>query len=93
MVLKIERGSDGICLVLRLSGRMQAEHVEQLKTQMEGSSPAALDLEDVKLVDRDAVRFLEVCEANGTELRHCSPYIREWILKERTTRDGTEEEQ
>lgn len=93
MVLKIERSSDGTCLVLRLSGRMQAEHVEQLKTQMEGSSQVALDLEDVKLVDRDVVRFLEVCEANGTELRHCSPYIREWILKEKTTRDGREEEQ
>jgi hypothetical protein len=92
MVLKIETSSDGKCLVLRLSGRMQMEHMEQLKTQMEGRAQVALDLEDVKLVDRDVVRFLGVCEANGTELRHCSPYIREWILKERTTQGGSESE-
>ena len=92
MVLKIERSSDGKCLVLRLSGRLQAEHVEQLKTQMEGSPQVALDLEDVKLVNREVVRFLKVCEANGIELRHCSPYIREWILREKTTRGGSDEE-
>jgi hypothetical protein len=58
---------------------------------MEGSPRVALDLEDVKLVDRGVVRFLGVCEANGAELRHCSPYIREWILKERITQGGSEE--
>ena len=82
MVLKIDRSSDGRCLVLRLSGRIQSEHLEELKTEMEGSPMVLLDLEDVKLVDRDVVRFLGVCEAKGAELRHCSPYIREWILKE-----------
>jgi anti-anti-sigma regulatory factor len=85
MVLKIDRSADGKYVVLRLSGRMQCEHVEQLKAQIEGSTPVVLDLEDVKLVDREVVRFLAVCEANGTELRHCSPYIREWIAKEKNT--------
>ena len=85
MVLKIDRSADGKYLVLRLSGRMQSEHVEHLKAQIEGSAPVVLDLEDVKLVDREVVRFLAVCEANGTELRHCSPYIREWIAKEKNT--------
>ena len=85
MVLKIDRSAEGKYLVLRLSGRMQSEHVEQLKAQIEGSAPVVLDLEDVKLVDRVVVRFLGVCEANGTELRHCSPYIREWIAKEKNT--------
>jgi len=51
--------------------------------QMEGVPGVVLDLEDLRLVDRGVVRFLGVCELNGTELRHCSPYIREWILKER----------
>jgi hypothetical protein len=83
MVLKIDRGSDGQHLVLRLSGRIQSEHVEQLKMQMQGTAKVVLDLKDVKLVDREAVCFLGVCETNGTELRHCSRYIREWILKEK----------
>lgn len=86
MVLKIERCSQDAQLVLRLSGRIQAEHVEQLKTEMDGPTKVVLDLKDVKLVDRDVVCFLGICEANGAELRHCSPYIREWISKEKASR-------
>jgi hypothetical protein len=85
MVLKIDRSADGKYVVLRLCGRMQSEHVEQLKAEMEGTAKVVLDLQDVKLVDRDAVRFLGVCEENGTELRRCSPYIREWIAEEKNT--------
>jgi hypothetical protein len=44
------------------------------------------DLKYVRLVDRDVVCFLGACEANSAELRHCSPYIREWILKEKCGR-------
>jgi len=42
-----------------------------------------LDLKEVKLVDQDAVRFLAQSEAEGTRLRNCSAFIREWILQER----------
>ena len=43
-----------------------------------------LDLEDVTLVDRDAVSFLRLCEAEGVGLLHCSPYIRASIVREQT---------
>ena len=46
-----------------------------------------LDLEDVTLVDLDVVRFLGVSEAEGLELVNCSPYIRDWILKERISEE------
>jgi len=39
-----------------------------------------LDLREVKLADRDAVRFLARCEADGIQLKNCPPYVREWIL-------------
>lgn len=42
------------------------------------------DLEEVRVVDLDAVHFLTVCEAKGIKLRNCPPYIREWILTEKT---------
>ena len=42
-----------------------------------------LDLEHVTLVDVEGVRFLCDCEARGIELVNCSPYIREWIVRER----------
>jgi len=85
MVLKIDRDADGTRLILRLSGRLQSEYVEQLRVEMRVGDQVVLDLQDLKLVDRDAVRFLGACQANGTELKHCSPYIREWIAKEKNT--------
>ena len=83
MVLKIDRSSERGRTILRVSGRIQSEQLEQLKEQLVGIPKVVLDLKDVKLVDRDVVRFLGACELNGIELRHCSPYIREWIFKER----------
>ena len=86
MVLRIERVSDAQLVILKLSGRLQSEHVEGLKEQVEGSTKrVVLDLGEVKLVDRDVVCFLGVCEANGVELSQCSPYIRDWIDRERAS--------
>ena len=42
-----------------------------------------LDLDEVTLLDVAVVRFLIPCEAEGIELRHCAPYIREWMTRER----------
>jgi hypothetical protein len=47
----------------------------------------ALDLDEVTLVDVEVVRFLGVCEAAGIALLHCSPYIREWIVREQHRAD------
>jgi hypothetical protein len=46
-------------------------------------SKIVLDLEEVNLVDVEAVRFLGICETQGATLINCSPYIRDWIGKER----------
>ena len=43
-----------------------------------------MDLENVDLVDREAVKVLAQREINGTVLRNCSPYIREWVTRART---------
>ena len=84
MVLKIEKVADGPDIVLRLSGRIESQHVQHLKAQMDGHTQSmVLDLEQVRLVDLDAVHFLAVCEAKGIKLRHCPPYVREWILSEK----------
>jgi|SRR5215471_463967 len=90
MLLKIERVLDGQCLTLLVSGRLSSEHVEQLKTQMQGSSQRIiLDLDEVNLVDRDMVCFLGECEANGVQINHCSRYIRDWIDRERKCLQAT----
>ena len=89
MVLRIERVSRRRLMILRLSGRLQSEHLEELKAQIESSlQQVVLDLEGVKLVDQDSVCFLAACEADGVELSHCSPYIRDWISRENVTRSA-----
>jgi hypothetical protein len=87
MVLRIERVSRRQLTILRLSGRLQSEHVEELKTQIEASAQrVVLDLEGVKLVDPESVCFLAACETDGVELSRCSPYIRDWISREKASR-------
>ena len=82
-MFKIEPGLDGERVVLRLSGRMQVRHLEQLKARIANATQAVvLDLEEVILVDLDVVRFLSTCVSQGIEVRHCAPYIREWIRRE-----------
>ena len=86
MVLRIERLSHGLVTTLRLSGRLQSEHVEQLKKEIGAGSPKViLDLDEVKLVDRDVVLFLGTCEAKGIEISNCPRYVREWIARERAS--------
>jgi hypothetical protein len=86
MTLRIEKVSDGGIVILHLSGRLQSEHLEELKTHMaDVAQKLVLDLEEVKLVDREAVCFLAACETYGVRLSQCSPYIREWINREKSS--------
>ena len=86
MVLRIETVSTGQLIILRLSGRLQSQHVDQLKAQLRACThKVILDLDEVKLVDRDIVCFLGKCEKNGVELSHCPLYIREWIDREKAS--------
>ncbi len=84
MTLRIEKYSDAGRAVLRVSGRISSEHLEELRAELVDAKPGTvLDLEHITLVDVEGVRFLADCEARGMELLHCSPYIREWIARER----------
>ena len=84
MTLKIEKYADEYSTTLRLIGRMRAEHLPELEKQIrESESKIVLDLEELNLVDVGAVRFLGSCEVAGVKLVNCSPYIRDWIGKER----------
>jgi hypothetical protein len=83
-MLRIDKFSDGQVSSLRLSGRIQSKHLRELQFQIESSTQKTiLDLEEVRLVDRDVVQFLASCESNGIELLNCPLYVREWILMEK----------
>ena len=84
MTLRIEKDSDGQKTTIRLIGRMQREHLEELKVQMEAAGASVtLDLNEVSLVDLDVIRFLAKCQTEGISVIHCSCYINDWITKER----------
>lgn len=85
MTLRIERYSDRHGTTIRLIGRMQAEHVSEVQNQIEDSGGnVTLDLEEVTLVDVEVVRFLGSCETRGVNVVNGSPYITDWIARERT---------
>jgi anti-anti-sigma regulatory factor len=84
VTFKIEKHRDGRGTTIRLIGRMRGENLSELEKQIkESESKIVLDLEELNLVDVEAVRFLGTCETQGVTLLNCSPYIREWIGKER----------
>jgi anti-anti-sigma regulatory factor len=84
MTLRIERSAGLAGTRIRLIGRMQAEHVSEVERQIgESGTKVTLDLEEVTLVDVQVVRFLGACEIRGISVLNCSPYISEWIARER----------
>ena len=83
-MLKIQRKMNGK-VVFTLSGRIEAEDIDELRRllELEGAgSHIALDLKDVTLVDREAIKFLTDREANSIKLENCPPYVRERIEQE-----------
>jgi hypothetical protein len=41
------------------------------------------DVSEVTVVDLEVVRFLNACQDQGVEVANPSPYIREWMNRER----------
>jgi len=77
MVLKIEEHLDGPRTTFVLSGRIESSNVQALKLQIDRSeTDVAIDLRQVRIVDRVAVRFLALCSTQGIELLKCPPFVR-----------------
>ena len=75
----------GNSVILRISGSIQAEHVNTLRELIISERlEMVIDLKYVLLVSRDAVKLLALSESNGASLRNCPAYIREWVSRERT---------
>lgn len=70
--------------MLRLSGRVSGDHLEELQKQLQQrEAPASLDLEEVSLVDAEVVRFFVDLEREGIAISNASSYIREWMKRVR----------
>ncbi len=69
--------------MLCISGRITEEGGNTLRALLElEEGVVIIDLKDVLIVDREAIKLLAVCESNGVELRNCPGYIREWVTRE-----------
>ena len=80
MTLRIDRAGERV----RLSGEFRSENVHQVKAEMDQcGSRSVLDLEELGLVDVEAIRFLNSCEARGVSVLNASAYIRAWMAQER----------
>ena len=85
MTLKIRQVASKRETRICLSGQLRSEHLDQLKSEVERGGPrVTLDLEELDLVDIEGVRFLNACASAGVSIVHRSPYIREWMLQERS---------
>jgi hypothetical protein len=63
--------------------RITRHDADILRTAIEEeASGVAIDLKNVILADREFVKFLAQRELNGTEIRNCPGYIREWVTRE-----------
>ena len=81
-MLKILRSEMEGLAVIAVSGRIDQEHVSEIRdvlTAERDIGKVKLDLEELRLVDREAVKFLDACEVSGIKLANCPSYIREWI--------------
>jgi hypothetical protein len=86
MTFRIETATRGRFAVFILSGRIEAQAIAELRRLFKlqtDSRDIVLDLKDVSLVNRDVMGFLARCEADGVKLENCTPYLREWMDREK----------
>jgi anti-anti-sigma regulatory factor len=66
--------------MVKLIGRIQAEHLDELREQLGAiGGRIVLDLGEVSLVNADVVQFLRKCESEGIQLLNSPTFIRKWI--------------
>jgi hypothetical protein len=86
MTLKIERSEKRPFTIFTVSGSLEAELIHELERLFgapTGYGKIILDLKELRLADRETVRFLSHCEVAGLKIENCPAYIREWMKRER----------
>ena len=89
-MLKIRRFDDNGRTVFALSGQIEESDLPELQAILDAEPKAVdptLDLQEVRLVYREGVRFLATCKAKGMKLKNSSEYVRELLGIGRETGD------
>jgi len=90
VTFRIRRSNGPEGIIFALSGEMDSESAWRLEDLLGAEPPGAilLDLGEVTLVARNAVRFLGRAEARGVRIVNCPEYVRSWIAAENSGRGG-----
>jgi hypothetical protein len=86
MPFRIETAARGRFTVFLLSGRIEAPAIFELRRLCKDQTnllDIVFDLKDVSVIDREVMRFFVRCEADGVKFENCTPYIREWMEREK----------
>jgi hypothetical protein len=86
MTFRIATAARGRVTVFSLCGRIEKRVIAELRRLFEFQidyRDIVLDLKEVGVVDREVMRFFMSCEADGVRLENCTPYIREWMEREK----------
>ena len=91
MTYRIQRSVGTDAVVFVLGGEMDSDHAAQLGEllALDPDRRVHLDLEDVTIVDRAAVRFLARVESDRIRIVNCPEYVRSWITAENATCEET----
>ena len=83
MSCEIKRLVSGHDCVLFVYGRIDRDDVHTLREVIgqEKGGRVVIDLAEVTLVHREAIRLLAFSEANGIELRNSPTYMHEWVAR------------
>jgi hypothetical protein len=83
---KMRKIVDRNWVTLRMSGHLEAKHLVEIQNALADEKMDAnvvLDLSEVTLIAREAVKFLARFEVDRIDLQKCPAYIRNWIAQER----------
>ena len=88
---RIQRSEKSGSILFMLSGEMVSGQVKLLRELLatEGDGRILLDLKDVTLASREAVRFLAKAESAGIQIVNCPDYVRRWIVGEKADPQAT----
>jgi hypothetical protein len=74
--------------VIRLIGRLRREHLGIVTKQIQScTGEVTIDLGELALISVEGVRFLNACQDQGIFVANVSPYVTDWMKRERMPTD------
>ena len=88
-VLRIDERSQARCTTLVLSGSLTNDYIPELERAvgriLSAERAVALNLADLRSVDREGLAFLAGAMDAEVPVEDCPPYVRRWLAQERHT--------